>query len=137
MRSPTGQALGGVLKDAARQALPVAGRAHWRLRRRQQRRAASARRPLPRPGASSASSSKDSVPEDKEFEIAKSFVRFAGDAVRTAVDRAASGTAAGRSRNPQPRRRAARYAPGLLRSAPPALSGRWVRRGRNIVVVNS
>lgn len=135
VRSPTGAALGGVLKDAARQALPIAGGAiggHFGGSTGAQlgaQAAAAAGRifGLELEGLS---------PEDKEFEIAKSFVRFAGEAVKTAVTARgpASSQAVARS---AATRAASRYAPGFLRDAQPALSGRWVRRGRNIVVVNS
>jgi len=135
VRSPTGQALGGILKTAAKQVLPIAGQAiggaigGGRGAQLGAQAAAAAGRMfgLELEGLS---------PEDKEFEIAKSFVRFAGETVRTAV------TARGPASPPTlakaaAARAATRYAPGLLRSATPALSGRWVRHGRNIVVVNS
>ena len=135
VRSPIGQALGGVLKNAARRALPIAGRAIGGYvggstgAQAGARAAAAAGRlfGLELEGLS---------PEDKEFEIAKSFVRFAGEAVRTAItaQRPAPPVALAKSAAAQA---ATRHAPGLLRSAPPALSGRWIRRGRNIVVVNS
>ena len=135
VRSPTGQALGGVLKDAARLTLPVAGRAiggylggsSGAARGAQAAAAAGRIFGLELEGLS---------PEDRELHIARSFVRFAGETVRSATTarkagppRAAAHVAAAQA--------ARRYAPGLLRSAPPALSGRWVRRNRNIVVVNS
>jgi hypothetical protein len=144
VRSPTGQALGGILKGAARQALPVAGRALGgyvggeRGAQLGAQTAAAAGRlfGLELEGLS---------PEDKEFEIARSFVRFAGDAVRNA-------TAAPPSAPPQAVAQSAaldaaqRYAPGLLRGGAAASSaagavgargrsGRWFRRGR-IVIVN-
>ena len=135
VRSPTGQALGGILKSAAKQVLPIAGRAiggyvggstgaHVGAKA-----AAAAGRifGLELEGLSS---------EDREFEIAKSFVRFAGEAIKNAAT-------ARDSAPPQAVARAAvaqaanRHAPGLLRSAPPTMTGRWIRRGRNIVVVNT
>jgi hypothetical protein len=135
VRSPTGQALGGILKDAARQALPIAGRAiggyvGGGTGAQLGARAASAA------GRLFGLELEGLSQEDREFEIAKSFVRFAGETVRTAV------TARGAASPPAVARSAAaaaatRYAPGLRRQAPPALTGRWVRRGRNIVVVNS
>ena len=135
VRSPTGQALGGILKDAAKQALPIVGRAvggyvggHRGAQLGAQAANAAGRMfGLELEGLS---------PEDKEFEVAKSFVRFAGETVRAAVTaraaappQAVAKAAAARAAN--------RYAPGLLRAGPPPHSGRWVRRGRNIVVVNS
>ena len=135
VRSPTGQALGAVLKNVARTTLPIAGRAIGGYI------GGSSGAQL---GAQTAAAAgrifglelEGLSPEDKDFEVAKSFVRFAGEAVRTAVTANAAAP-------PQTVARSAmaaaanRYAPGLLRSAPPKLTGRWVRRGRNIVVVNS
>jgi hypothetical protein len=80
--------------------------------------------------------------EDREFESARRFVRFASEAIKNAaasdaidpVIAAQSGTAAA----------ARRYAPGLLGLQQPskslasglAGSGRWVRRGRSILVLD-
>jgi hypothetical protein len=134
VRSPTGQALGGILRSAAKQALPIAGRAIGGYL------GGSA-------GARAGAAAGDAAgrvfgleleglsPEDGEFEIARSFVRFAGDAVRTAAALGpAPPHAAARAAVAQA---ATRHAPGLLRTAQPMMAGRWVRRGRNIVVVNS
>ena len=146
VRSPTGQALGSILKGAARQALPVVGRAlggyvggasgadiGGRVAQ-----AAGKYFGLELEGLSA---------EDQEFEAAKSFVRFAGEAAKNAA-------AAPPAAPPQAVAQAAvsqaakRFAPGLLRriAAPqPAIqtgqpratrSGRWLRRGRNIVIIN-
>jgi hypothetical protein len=115
VRSPTGQALGGILKDAARQALPVVGRAIGgyvggdRGAQLGAQTASAAGRifGLELEGLS---------PEDKEFEVAKSFVRFAGDAVRNAL--AAPPSAPPRAVAQSAAIQAARrYAPGLLRGA--------------------
>lgn len=78
-------------------------------------------------------------PEDKEFEVARHFVRFAADTVAHARQ---AGGAAGA--DPQTRVQAAlrwsarRHAPGLLRqaAATPAHSGRWQRQGNRIVVLD-
>jgi hypothetical protein len=77
-------------------------------------------------------------PEDRDFEIARQIVRFAGVAIRT-------GLRSPESRSPEARAVAAsmpaarRFAPGLLprlrayaRRAP--RSGRWRRRGRSVVL---
>lgn len=139
--SDTGRALGGILKSAARQALPVVGRAvgQWvspgsggdvgaRL-------ASQAGRifGLELEGLSG---------EDREFEVAKQFVRFAGAAAKQAC-------LAPPSAPPQQVARVAAakaarvHAPGLLPrlaalgpKAPitTAQSGRWLRRGRRIVI---
>jgi hypothetical protein len=140
MRSDTGQALGGILKDslssAAKQALPVVGRA-----------IGDAAGGYGDAGAQAGSSVGSLLgleleglsAEDREFETARQLVRFVGSA---------AGQAAAAPRNIPPDRvartaasRAAQvYAPGLL----PRLqgrstrlwprSGRWVRRGRTIVL---
>jgi hypothetical protein len=81
-------------------------------------------------------------PEDQEFEAARQFIRFAADATRNAVGgpvATPAHTAAAQA--------AHRFAPGLrtsLAGAPPpaeepglAQSGRWVRRGSNIIVIGS
>jgi hypothetical protein len=133
--SPAGQALTGVLKQAARQALPSAGRALGGI---------VGGRTGAQIGASAATAAgrvfglevEGLSPEDREFEITRSFVRFAGETVRTALTTrvAAPPQTVARSSAATAARR---YAPGLLRSASPPLAGRWVRRGRSIVVVNS
>lgn len=133
--SPTGQQLTGILRQAAKKALPVVGRAagQW-----------------VRPGGGAAGARiaasvgdlfglelEGLSAEDQEFEVARGFVRFAADAARraaaappaaepSAVARTAA-TAAARS-----------HAPGLLPAGSQRrvrrLSGRWERRGSTIVV---
>ncbi|MEM1270707.1 MAG: hypothetical protein AAGI08_11755 [Bacteroidota bacterium] len=82
-------------------------------------------------------------PEDQEFEVARRFVRFAGEAARTAgrmQDQGPNGEVAKRAV-----KAAARiHAPGLLKPriarafAPSrSRSGRWVRRGRKIIVIGA
>src|SRR5262249_22924854 len=86
-------------------------------------------------------------PEDQEFEAAKAFVRFAGEAVKRAT--VAPATAASENVAQAAALRAAhRFAPGLLRNNPtspatfprapfaPNRAGRWIRHGRNIIIVN-
>ena len=84
MRSPIGQALGGVLKNAARQALPIAGRAiggyvGGSTGAQVGAKAAAAAGATLRPRARRAQ------PGGQGVRIAKSFVRFAGATVRAAV----------------------------------------------------
>ena len=140
LRSDTGQALQGILRQAARQALPVIGRGvgGWIAPGRGEdvgaRLASQAGQflGLELEGLSS---------EDREFETARQFVRFALDAAGRAA--AAPGTVP-----PAEAARAATaaaaslHAPGLLgwlgpARRPPARrrrSGRWTRRGRSIVI---
>jgi hypothetical protein len=140
IRSDTGQALGGILKDslssAAKQALPVVGRAIGDVAGgygdigAQAGSAVGSLLGLELEGLSA---------EDREFETARQLVRFVGSAAgqaaaapRNTPPAAVARTAASRS--------ARIYAPGLL----PRLqgrstrlwprSGRWVRRGRTIVL---
>jgi hypothetical protein len=79
-------------------------------------------------------------PEDKEFALARQFVRFASEAVRTA-SRFMGAPRAVADAGLQGAAR--RFAPGLLarlrppRATPPgAAAGRWARRGRHIVVLD-
>src|SRR5215213_4677599 len=137
VRSDTGRALGGILKNAARQALPVVGQAvgDWVA-----------------PGTGGAVGSKLAAgagrvfgleleglsSEDREFEVARSFVRFATSAARQAACAPPTGPP------PAVARRAVmvaarQHAPGLLAAGSgdggiPQRRGRWVRRGRTIVV---
>jgi hypothetical protein len=85
VKSPVGQAIGGFLKKAAKVALPIAGGALGTL--------------VGGPAGSMIGSSLASMagnalgleleglsPEDQEFEAARQFVRFAGQAVKNAVE---------------------------------------------------
>lgn len=139
-KSPIGQALGGALKKAAKVALPMAGAALGNL-------------VLPGVGgaiggklASAAGSMfglelEGLSQEDREFEVAKQFVRLAGDATRAAVSAPASASptaAAAMARNAVTQA-AQKYAPGLIAGAANGRTGgpntgRWVRRGRKIVI---
>ena len=144
-KSPVGKALGGVLKSAAKKALPIAGGAlgAW------------VGGPLgAKIGSGVANAAGKALgleaemlePEDMEFEGAKQFVKFAGSTTKKALTAPAS---------PNPKiaaRKAAvkaakALAPGLLpgarvvaaarRGAPRGMAGRWVRRGRDIVLLNA
>jgi hypothetical protein len=113
VRSDTGRALGGILKGAARQALPVVGRAvgDWV---RPGGGAAGAR--LAQQAGSLLGLELEGLsPQDQEFEAARQFVRFASAATKHA-------TAAPRNVAPQTAARAAavaaaqHHAPGLARA---------------------
>ena len=140
MRSDTGQALGGILKDslssAAQQALPVVGRAIGDVAGGYGDLGAQAGSAV---GSLLGLELEGLSAEDREFEAARQLVRYVGSAAsqaaaapRNAPPAAVAATAA--------RRAAQIYAPGLL----PRLQGRstrlwprggrWVRRGRTIVL---
>jgi hypothetical protein len=137
VRSPTGQALGGILKQAAKQALPVIGRGVGSLvspgggeAGARVGRTAASMLGLELEGLSS---------EDREFEVARGLVRFAGAAARNAAGAPPGAPPAAVAR--QAALEAARnHAPGLTaalgRPAGPgrAQSGRWERHGRSIVI---
>jgi hypothetical protein len=144
VKSPIGQAVGGVLKGVAKKALPIAGGALG----------AYFGGPLgAKIGSGLASAAGGALgleletmsQEDREFEGGKQFVKFAADTVKNAASappsvdpRSAAQTAATTA--------AQKYAPNLLRpgsgsTAPSPVpgkgrSGRWMRKGRNIIIVN-
>lgn len=143
IRSPTGQFLGNQLRKAARTALPmVARRVGSFLGGAQGARSAVA---LANAAARKFNLEVEGLsPEDQQYEVARRFVRFA----RTAAKHAA---AAPPSMSPAvAAKRAAvlaakQHAPGLVPSLStgatpaamgPATSGRWLRRGRRIVLLD-
>ena len=74
-------------------------------------------------------------PEDKEFEVARHFVRLAVDTARQALARA--GQPAGHAAQQGLMQAARRNAPGLLRQrAYGPQQGNWRRRGRRIQVID-
>ncbi|SFK58857.1 hypothetical protein [Methylocapsa palsarum] len=143
IRSPEGQAIGGILKGAAKQALPGIGSAvggyfggaQGARLGRDAAQAAGRAFGLELEGLSG---------EDRDFEIARRYVNFAGEAVKNlAFSRPGS--------DPSSAARAAAveaaktYAPGLLSRAGDGVetgysratsgrSGRWMRRGNKIVL---
>ena len=136
-RSDTGMALGGILRAAARDALPVVGRAigtaagganHGATGERVGR-AAGALFGLELEGLSQ---------EDREFELAKAFVRFAEASGRQAAS-APSGADPKAVAKAAAITAARAHAPGLLAALAPAGGqgdgrGRWERRGDTIVI---
>ncbi len=141
VQSPTFRALGGVLKGIAKKALPIAGGALGTF----------VGGPLGGTIGSKLASMAGSAlgleleglsQEDREFEAARQFVRFAGDAVRNTTSSGnADPVSAARAATAMAARR---YAPGLLNGARNQVpfehrrsSGRWIRRGGNIVILNS
>lgn len=144
VRSPIGQAIGGVLKGAAKQALPLAGAAlgGWvggPLGATLGSRLASMA------GQKLGLELGELSQEDREFEGAKQFSRFAGEAVKNALS-AAPGANPKTVAEKAAVKAAQALVPGLLRgpgvttptpTAAPAgrsSSGRWLRRGSKIVL---
>jgi uncharacterized protein (DUF697 family) len=153
VNSPTGQALGDVLKNAARQALPVVGQAIGDSAGpgagadigRSLGTAASGLFEMELEGLSN---------EDKEFELARRYVHFARAATRAAARRPRAPMPPGARARAAAVRAARAYAPGLVGVIDPSAgdatavngaprvngashapaSGRWVRRGRVITV---
>ena len=138
IRSPIGQAVGGVLKSAAKKALPLAGGAlggyiGGPLGAKIGSGLASAA------GSALGLEAESLNQEDREFEGAKQFVRFAANTVKNAA--AAPPTA-----NPAAIAQAAatnaakQLLPGLIRPASGiaaggrSQAGRWMRRGGKIVL---
>jgi hypothetical protein len=78
-------------------------------------------------------------PEDQELELARRFVRFVQEAVQQA-ERAGHRTTPGPAARAGFRRAAQTLAPGLLRRRLPRIlsehDGRWVQRGRHIIVID-
>jgi len=137
VRSDTGRALGGILKNAAKQALPVLGRGIGQMisSGRGGDLGASAGRLA---GQALGLELEGLSQEDREFETARQLVRLAAAAVRraTAVPTGDPMSVARRAFAGAARV----YAPGLLQRLPGRSSGiwprggRWIRRGRMIVL---
>jgi len=147
VNSPTGNALGGVLKDVAKTALPIAGGALGTF----------VGGPIGGMIGSNLASVAGSVlgleleglsPEDREFEAAKQFIRFAGQTVANALE---AEPHAGPHADPEAVAHAAAveaarvYAPGLMDIAGAggyephhhlrSHEGRWVRHGHRIILL--
>lgn len=145
IRSPTGRVLGGLLKTAARKALPIAGGTVGTFFGGPAG-AAIGSQLASRAGSAFGLELEGLSPEDQEYEVARRFVRFAGAAAANAAqlepssppEEAAQTAVAAAART---------HAPGLLR--PPARgssvgpgrggargrSGKWFRRGSRIILV--
>jgi hypothetical protein len=133
-RSPIGQALGGALKRVAKTALPIAGRALGTM----------VGGPLGGMVGGKLGNFASGLfeteleglsQEDREFEVAKRFVRLAGSAAQAAARSPFNGDP--RAIAQRALTLAARtYAPGLAQGivGRGQHSGRWVRRGRTIVL---
>lgn len=140
VRSPVGQAVGGVLKAAAKKALPIAGAALGGYVGGPL--GAKIGSGLAKAAGSALGLEAEALSyEDMQYEGAKQFVRFAGDTVKKAITAPAS---------PNPKvaaqsaavQAAKNLAPGLLTAAQASATqrgktGRWVRRGRHILILNA
>jgi hypothetical protein len=134
LSSPTGRQLTGVLRNTARQALPILGRAAGqRVRSGGGAAGAQIAQGL---GSLFGLELEGLSGEDREFEAARAFVRFAADAGQRAVaaPNAPANTAVRRAVTAA----AQRHAPGLLVSGSARRlrrrGGRWARRGDTIVI---
>lgn len=141
VRSPIGRALGGFLKGVAKRALPLAGSALG----------AYFGGPLgAQIGGGLASAAGGALgleaeavnAEDQEFVGAKQFVRLGGQAIKSALTAPANVNPSAAAQQAV-LAAAARLAPGLMGRAPSGTSigprgrtGRWVRSGRNVVLLN-
>lgn len=139
VKSDAGKAIGGFLKSAAKKALPIAGSALGGM----------FGGPLgAKIGGSLANVAGSALGleleglsnEDREFEAAKQFVRFAGESVKNLSTAPAGANVAAAAR--QAIAQAAKtHAPGLIaaggRAGAKAASGTWVRRGQRIVLLGA
>jgi hypothetical protein len=134
VKGPIGKTLGGVLKGVAKQALPIAGGALGTF--------------LGGPVGTALGSSLGSMAgqalgleteglsgEDRDFEVARQFVRFAGETVRNALEAPPNADPA-MVAHAAAADAAQTHAPSFFGGQPPAQSrsGRWIRRGRKIVL---
>jgi hypothetical protein len=142
--SPTGQALGGLLKTAAGKALPLAGQALGGYF------GGSTGAQIGGQLASQAGSmlglEAEGEAEQAEFEAATNFVRLAAEAVKNAAAMPQTGNPRGAAQSAF-MKAAEIHAPGLIGPAPGApgagqdqnggraRSGRWIRRGGKIVLL--
>ena len=142
VKSKTGRALGRMLKGAAKKALPIAGRALGTAFGGPVGGAIGSR--LASAGGRLFGLELEGLsPEDQEFEVARRVVRLAGDAAKNAALTPSSGNSVTDAKSAVVKA-AQKHAPGLMRPPQPSLSsagalsgrsGRWVRRGRKIVLM--
>lgn len=139
-KSPIGRNLAGILKQAAKKALPVLGGAVGTY----------FGGPLGAKFGSQLATRAGSMlgleleglsPQDQEFEVARQIVKFADAAVKSAAAAPANAPASAVVKRAVTQA-AQQYAPGLLRGAGAGSgmanaggrSGRWLRKGRTIVL---
>ncbi len=145
-RSPIGQAIGGVLKSAARKALPMAGAALGGYFGGPL--GAKIGTGFANMAGKAIGLEQEMMGEELEFEGARTFVRLAADTARQAAAATAAGADPRAAAQAAAVAAARRIAPGLLgagsvgaQSAVSAgmplrrgVGGRWVRQGRRIVL---
>lgn len=140
VKSPLGKSLGGLLKGAVKNVLPIAGSAVGTLVGGPVGTAL---------GGKLASAAGDALgleleglsQEDQEFEVARRLVRMSGDATKTATQTPPSVDPASAARGAVISA-ARKHAPGLVRPANSGSAsgagshgGRWIRRGRKIILL--
>ncbi len=141
-RSATGRALGGVLKSVAKKALPIAGRAAGAFFGGPVGAAVGGKL-ASAAGKAFGLELEGLSPEDQEFEVARRFVRLSASAAKKAAQAPRSAPAA-QVAKAAVKAAARKHAPGLVRKGPSTAafggrrrSGRWIRRGRRIVVLGA
>ena len=142
VKSKTGRALGRILKGAAKKALPIVGGAIGTAVGGPAGGAIGSR--LASAGGRMFGLELEGLsPEDQEFEVARRVVRLAGDAAKNAAVRPTTGNPVNDAKVAVVKA-AKKHAPGLIRPTKPPMpsagvlsgrSGRWVRRGRKIVLM--
>lgn len=139
VRSPVGLTLGGILKGAAKKYLPILGGAAGTFFGGPVGGAIGSQL-ASRAGSMFGLELEGLSPEDQEFEVAKQFVRFAGAAANHAANTPPTSDPQTAARTSVVKA-ARRFAPGLLRggvgfsrAGRRGRSGRWIRRGRKIIL---
>lgn len=137
VKSPTGQALGGLLKGAAKQALPMLGKAVGTYFGGPAGGAIGGQL-ASKAGSLFGLELEGLSNEDQEYEVARQFVRLAGTATGSAAS-APTGTPPQSAAKSAFASAARQFAPGLTdplgaAAAGGGRSGRWVRRGRKIIL---
>lgn len=141
-KSKVGRAVGGALRGIARKALPFAGKAVGGFFGGPVGAALGGK--LAGAGGRLFGLELEGLsPEDQEFEVARRYVRLAGEAAQQAAKAPARAPARAVARTAL-KKAAQKHAPGLLKpryGGPPSLragrrrTGRWVRKGRSLILL--
>ena len=142
-KSPVGRQVGGILKGIAKKALPMAGGAVGTFFDGPGGDAIGSQ-PASEAGRMFGLELEGMSAEDQEFEVARRFVRLAGEAAENAAQAPPSTPPAEAAQNAVVAA-AQQHAPGLLSTGATSnggmprggkgRSGRWVRRGRTIILL--